>query len=217
MPVRAVLFDFDGVLADTENAHVVAWQQTLGRMGWELTDEVAARAAELDDRAFLADLFQARGIRDGDVEGWCLRKQERTVEILADSPRVYPGVAELIGAISGRVRLAVVSSTWHANVRTVLEAAGLSRAFELVIAKEDLTALKPDPECYRLAVDRLGVSPGSALAIEDSPAGLAAARAADVRCLAVGHRRGEGPWRGDAPFVSSLSDQDSILALIDRD
>ena len=55
-----MLFDFDGVIADTENHHVAAWERTLGRLGWELADEAAARAAEIDDRYFLQELFSRR-------------------------------------------------------------------------------------------------------------------------------------------------------------
>ena len=69
MTNRAVLFDFDGVIADTENVHVAAWQRTFGLMGWIESDEVCARAAEIDDRAFVREVFARRKI-EGDVEGW---------------------------------------------------------------------------------------------------------------------------------------------------
>ena len=62
MPPKAILFDFDGVIADTGNHHIAAWQRTLAVMGWQIADEVAARSAEIDDREFLAELFAERGI-----------------------------------------------------------------------------------------------------------------------------------------------------------
>ena len=67
-PPRALLFDFDGVMADTENIHVAAWQRTFADLGWEVPDEVCARAAEQDDREFLAAIFAEKKIEGGDVE-----------------------------------------------------------------------------------------------------------------------------------------------------
>lgn len=210
-PTRAVLFDFDGVLADTENVHVAAWERTFDRMGWDVPPEDCARAAEEDDRAFLAGLLAGRGIEGGDVEGWVARKQELTRALLADYPRLYPGVRELVDRLRGRAGLAVVTGTWRENVAIVLGAAGLADAFGVVVGKEDVGAPKPDPEAYRLALARLGVHPRAAVALEDSPSGLAAARAAGVRCVAVGHRRPPGEWSGGAGFLRDLADVDAAM------
>ena len=62
MPLKAILLDFDGVIAETENHHIAAWQRTLSALGWQVSDEVAARSAEIDDREFLVELFAGRGI-----------------------------------------------------------------------------------------------------------------------------------------------------------
>ena len=212
MPVRAVLFDFDGVIADTENHHVAAWQRTFNDMGWVVPDDVCARAMELDDRALLAELFEDRKIEGGDVEGWVRRKQETTRMLLRDAPRVYPGVVTLVETLQARgVRLAVVTTTWRENVSAVLESVGLWSAFQVVVGKEDVAATKPDPECYRKAVKTLGVRASSAVAIEDSTTGLTAARQAGVKVVAVGHRRPNGEWTGDAPFVGDLTDHRGLL------
>ena len=88
--------DFDGVIADTENHHIAAWQRTLVALGWQVPDEVAARSAEVDDREFLRELLAAQEIDDGDIDGWVRKKQVLTVRMLRDAPRVYPGVHELI-------------------------------------------------------------------------------------------------------------------------
>ncbi len=194
MPPRALLFDFDGVIADTENIHVAAWERTFGDMGLDVPPEVCACAAEVDDRAFLAGVFRTRNIEGGDVEGWLRRKQDLTVRMLVDSPRIYPGVPALIGRLSEVARLAIVSTTWRANISAVLAPSGLLDDFAEIIGKEDVTAVKPDPAAYRLALRRLKVKAAESLALEDSPTGLTAARAAKIPCLAVGHRRDAGPW-----------------------
>jgi HAD superfamily hydrolase (TIGR01509 family) len=217
MAPAAVLFDFDGVIADTENHHIAAWQRTLLSLGWHVSDEVAARSAEVDDREFLRDLFSAHGVDDGDIEGWVRKKQTLTISLLRDAPRIFPGVAELVESLHGRARLAIVSGTWRENVEAVLEAVGLSRAFEWIIAKEDVHSVKPDPEAYRLALSRLKLSASAAVAIEDSPSGLASAAAAGIPCVALGHRREFGEWVGDAIYFSGLEPVSGLLKRIGFD
>src|SRR5438094_923490 len=146
MSFKAVLFDFDGVIAETENHHIAAWQRTLNVMGWQVPDEVAALSAEVEDREFLRRLFGDRGIPVDKVEEWVRRKQGLTVQLLRDSPRLYPGVVELVRNLEGKVRLAIVSDTWRENIQVVLESAGLTAAFETIIAKEDLTLAQSDPQ-----------------------------------------------------------------------
>ncbi len=211
---RAVLFDFDGVIADTENIQIVAWERTFDAMGWPVDPEACERAAEEDDRIFLADLFAERGIRDGDVEGWVRRKQALTVAMLADSPRLYPGVEALVRRLEGSYRLAIVTTTWVENVEVVLRSSGLAEAFEFVVGKEDVEAPKPDPACYRLALRRLGLEPSEVVALEDSAGGLASARGADLRPVAVGHRHPEGDWSRGSPFVADLADFEAVSRVL---
>jgi HAD superfamily hydrolase (TIGR01509 family) len=211
MALHAVLFDFDGVIADTENHHIAAWQRTLAALGWQVPDEVAARSAEVDDREFLRDLLADQQITDGDIEGWVRKKQALTIRMLSDAPRIYPGIPELVQRLRGSVRLAVVSGTWRENVETVLAASGLRAAFEVIVGKEDVAAVKPDPEAYFLALRRLALSPGETVAIEDSPTGLAAAHAAGIPGIAVGHRREFGGWVGDSTYFSGLEPASGLL------
>ena len=211
MAPRAVLFDFDGVIADTENHHIAAWQRTLMALGWQVPDEVAARSAEIDDREFLRELFARQGIEDGDIEGWVRRKQALTIRLIRDSPRLYPGVTDLVAQLRGRVRMAIVSGTWRENVEAVAGAPGLEGAFEFIIGKDDVAAVKPDPEAYRLAVRRLAIEPRQAVAIEDSPTGIAAARAAGIPCIAVGHRREFGEWVAEGIYFSGLEPVSGLI------
>jgi HAD superfamily hydrolase (TIGR01509 family) len=215
MPPLAVLFDFDGVIADTENVHVAAWQRTFGVMGWVEADEVCSRASEVDDRAFVAEVFDRRKIEGGNVDGWVARKQELTLQLLADSPRIYRGAAALVDQLrQNQLRLGVVTTTWRSNVEAVLKTTGLLDAFDFIVAKEDVAAPKPDPEGYRLALSKLGMAGSDVVAIEDSPTGLAAARAAGLRVIAVGHRRASGDWSGESTFLPDLTSlADAITAI----
>jgi beta-phosphoglucomutase len=214
MRPRGVLLDFDGVIADTENHHIAAWQRTLSAIGWEVSDEVCLKAMEQDDRVFLAELFERQQIKGGDVEGWVRKKQALTRTLLADSPRVYPGVVPLVERLRGQIVLGIVTTTWRENVLAVLDAVGLRPSFALILAKEDVTVPKPDPECYRRAMQCLSLRPEDAVALEDSPGGLAAARGAGLHVVAVGHRRPHGDWVGDAPFLADFRTTDAVLAAL---
>jgi HAD superfamily hydrolase (TIGR01509 family) len=211
MSPLALLLDFDGVIADTENIHIVAWERTFSSMGWVVPDDTCVRAAEIDDRVFLTEVFAGRGIAGGDIDGWVARKQKLTEAMLANSPRVYPGVASLVRRLANRIRLGVVSGTWRENIAIVLGAAGLADAFQVVIGKEDVRETKPSPEGYRLALRKLKVKAKEAVAVEDSATGLSAARAAGVRCVAIGHRAERGEWVGDAAYLSDFSDEVAVL------
>ena len=172
MPILAVLFDFDGVIADTENVHVAAWERTFAAMGWDVPPEVCARAAEEDDRLFLQSVFAEAGIDDGDLAGWVARKQAATRTMLAAAPRLYPGVAELVAALVGRASGSgwcrgpgARTSTWCSRL------SGLAPSFAAIVAKLDVAAPKPDPAGYRLALKLLKVKPSEAVALEDAPSG----------------------------------------------
>jgi beta-phosphoglucomutase len=143
------------------------------------------------------------------------RKQELTVALLADSPRIYAGVAELVGLLRGRALLGVVSGTWRDNITTVLAASGLLEAFDAIVGKDDVRAVKPDPECYRLALAKLGVHAAEAIALEDSSSGLRAARGAGLRTIAVGHRLPAGEWVGTSPFLDDLSRPHHVVELLE--
>lgn len=134
------------------------------------------------------------------------------MELLRHAPRVYPGVAELVRVLHRRAKLAVVSGTWRENIEAVLQASGLADAFDLIVAKEDVTRRKPDPEAYLLALKKLRLSPKSVLVLEESPSGLASARAAGIdRIVAVGHRRRFGDWVVGAEYLDSI---ESIARLL---
>ena len=208
---KAVLFDFDGVIADTANVHVASWERTFAMMGLVVTAEQCSRAAEIDDAAFLAEILAEKKIEGAAVDGWVARKQGMAREMLADEPRLYPGVLELVKGLERKAKLAVVSTARRGDVGIVLEAGGILGAFVEVVGKEDVAATKPDPEPYRTALERLGLTAKDAVALEDSAAGLASARSAGIRCVAVGHRHGEGVWVGESPFVEDLTDRDEVM------
>jgi HAD superfamily hydrolase (TIGR01509 family) len=206
----AVLFDFDGVLADTENVHVAAWERTFQSMGWDITPEVCARSAEQDDRLFLADVFGSLGVT-GDLDGWVARKHRLALDLLADEPRLYPGAADLVRWLAPRCRLAIVSTSRLDAIRAVLDPAGLTSFFSLIVSKDDTPRSKPDPAPYQHALAKLPASPVDCVSLEDSLVGLSSSQAAGIPTVVVRHRRAGGEWIRGVPLLPNLTDLDHCL------
>jgi HAD superfamily hydrolase (TIGR01509 family) len=116
--------------------------------------------------------------------------------------------------LQGQARLAIVTTTWRENVQTVLNAACLEAAFDVVIGKEDVPRPKPDPAAYLLALQKLGVKPGEAVALEDSLTGFQAAQAAGLRCVVVGTASDPPGWAPQAPYLSGLLDTDEAVRVL---
>ena len=172
----SLLFDFDGVLADTERAHHLAWNSVLEPHGIQFTWEQYVKEC-----IGIADAMVAE--RLGLPAEICERKRARFRRALEETPPFLPETVALLRELSGRIRMAVVSSSFHSEVRPPLERSGLLACFEMVVCGDDVQRLKPAPDLYLLAVERLGVR--APLVIEDSEAGATAGAAAGLEVLRV--------------------------------
>jgi HAD superfamily hydrolase (TIGR01509 family) len=189
MPLSAVLFDFDGILVDTEWAIYQAWLRTFRAHGEDLPLSLYTRCIGSDfdawsPKAHLEDLTQL-GF------DWVKMDEERQVEIRAELSEEGPieGVVDLLAAISeSGVPQAVVSSSSHFWVDGWLEKLGLRGFFSDVICKGDAPRIKPAPDLYLAAAERLGVEPECCLVIEDSLNGLISAKAAGMKAWIVPNR-----------------------------
>lgn len=203
--IRAAVFDMDGLLVDTEPLWRVAETELLARHGVEFTD---ADAAATHGRSILASLEVYAG-RIGDADPAVLEREllDLMREAYAAGPPLRPGARELVGALRGRVPLAIASNTGEVLVRLALERTGLLDAFTVIASGFDLGRSKPDPTVYRVACEALGVAPGDAVAFEDSPAGVASARAAGLLVVGVPDRPGvDLRAAGAHRVVASLED-----------
>ncbi len=180
----AVIFDMDGVLADTEPSNEQAIAAVLNRRGAVLSDrEYGALVGQSNDEswAWLIDRF---GLTDETAQ--LQSEYLRAVLPLLGTIRPGPGAIPLVeGLRAAGVRLAVASSSPRAAVETVLGALGLSEAFEAVVSGEDVPAGKPAPDIFLRAAAELRASPGRCVVIEDSPHGLDGARRAGMRTIAL--------------------------------
>ena len=197
--LRALIFDVDGTVAETErDGHRVAFNRAFAALGlpWRWDEETYGallRVAGGYERllSFLARQPQAPPIaseREALARAIHQRKNAEFAALLAQGGIVpRPGVRRLIDECAEQgVLLAVATTTGRANLDALfphLFGAAWQRRFAALVCAEDAPRKKPDPQVYLIALQRLGIAPGAALAIEDSPAGLAAARAAGIACL----------------------------------
>ncbi len=182
---RAVVFDMDGLLLDTENLWHAAETELFRRHGESFTwdDKLAVMGTSFEHTAG----YFARRLGRPAEEGAAL--VDGVYEIMEGMLRLQvqgrPGAIELVERLRGRVPMALASNSSRQLVLTALATAGLTDAFDAIITSDDVAAAKPAPDVYLLACERLGVAPEDSLALEDSPSGIAAAKAAGLACIAV--------------------------------
>lgn len=209
-PIEAVVFDMDGVLLDSEPIWRAVERDVFGRLGIEVTEE---------------DLMRTMGVRIVDVvAGWYRRHPwegastheiageivERVAETIRREGHLNDGAVDAIDHFRRLgLRLALASSSPMGLIRAVLEMGRLEDRFDVVLTAEEEAHGKPDPAVYLRAADRLGVRPERCLAIEDSLAGIRAAKAAGMVCIAVPELSAEEAKEAGADLVlDSLEEVD---------
>jgi beta-phosphoglucomutase len=180
--IAAVLFDFDGVLAESIDGHVAAWREVLP---FE-PDPMLVRLNEgRPARLMAAALCAAAGIEVDAAEAQRLADLKNEAFRRRPKPRVFPEIPPLLQWLCGRgVRTAVVTGTRRANLDFVL-GEELLAAFDAVVVDGDYVHPKPDPQPFLLAAERLGVPSGACVVVENAPNGIRAARSAGMRCIAI--------------------------------
>ena len=195
MNLEAVIFDFDGVIVDTERLHFEALNRVLSRLGLGITwDQYVETFIGFDDRGVFLTRFQQAGrtLSADDLARLVNDKADLFHHMVShETPAPYPGVLELIRALSGRIPLALCSGALRSDIEPVFNGLKLHGVFDLLVTADDVPMSKPDPACYRLAVERLAshharpLTSGACLAIEDTPAGITAAKGAGLKVLAL--------------------------------
>ena len=177
--MRALLLDFNGTISDDE--------ALLCRIFMELFEEAGRPVTEAEYYEQLAGFSDAEIVRmwlGADDPGIVARKIQRYGQ-LADGSTVTDDARDAVRHAAQHTQLAVVSGSARVEIEPVLEAAGIREAFTVVVSVDDIRRSKPDPEGYLIALHLLGVEAAQAAAVEDSEAGVAAAKAAGLYCAAV--------------------------------
>ena len=199
--LRAMIFDFDGVLVDSEPLIFRLTQQMAALEGWHVSEEEYFRDyLAFDDRGIVEHLYSSHGRqvdrkRRDELVTW---KTRNYAEAIRDGLPALPGAVEFVRTAASGYPLAIASGSLRSEVEHLLSAIGLRECFQLLVTAEDTERSKPEPEIYLKAVAALNrlenfrempLKAAECLAIEDAPAGVRAAQAAGIRCLALAHSR----------------------------
>lgn len=188
MTIKAIVFDFDGVLADSEMLHLRVYRELLEPAGVTITTEqYCERYLGSDDEGVFAQVAIDYGLLLGDEEIELLieEKARRFEALVAAADVLYPTAAACVRRLGATWPLGIASGARRNEIELMLRGAGLSSAFAFIVAAGETDRGKPAPDPYVRAAELHGVTPAACVAIEDSHAGLESARTAGLRTIAL--------------------------------
>lgn len=204
--IQAVIFDFDGLLVDSEPVQVEAWRRYLEQSGRELTPELLARMYGrrlIDSAQEVVDSLDLPLTAAEVAEG----RDALFLAMVPGAIRAKPGAERAIQSLLQRgIPITLATSGHRRYVDLALESAGLPRAFMVEITGEMVERGKPAPDTFLLGAERLGLSPDVCLVVEDSPNGVLAAVNAGMPCIAIPDGRAAQPPAGAALVLESLEE-----------
>jgi beta-phosphoglucomutase len=210
--LQAIVFDFDGVIADSERLHLRSYQEILAPEGVNIsTDEYLEKYLGYDDVGVFKAVGRDYGIpmNDHRVSELIAAKGEKYESLAAAGEMLFPGAADFIRTAAAAVPIAIASGALTHEIEEVLERASLLPLFPIIVGADQTRRSKPHPDPYQTAFDRLRAQSGQDLiawrtvAIEDSKWGLISARDAGLRCVAVTNTYSAEDLRPDAELVAA--------------
>ncbi len=212
--LASVIFDFDGIIVNTEPLHYMAFQEVLSPMGlgYSWQDYVGLYIG-YDDRDAFREVFRRanRLMENNELTMLISKKAEAFQQAIASGVESYPGVVELVISLSGQIPIALCSGALRSDIVPILRQLGIENAFAVMVTADEVSASKPDPESYSLTVSRLTakfpdltINPTVCLAIEDTPAGIRSAKGAGLKVLAVTNSYAEDKLKDASVIVDSL-------------
>jgi len=213
-PLQAIVFDFDGVIANSEPLHLLAFQQALAEDGVELSaTDYYTRYLGYDDVGMFEALGRDRGMsmQSARVAELVARKGDRMQDLMRSGSVLFPGALAFIREAAAAVPIAIASGALRHEIDEIIDAAGVADLFATIVAAGDTPESKPSPAPYRLAFEQLRERTGRALdprrsvAIEDSRWGLESARGAGLRLVGVTKRYSAGETSYAELVVDGLS------------
>jgi beta-phosphoglucomutase len=208
--LQAIVFDFDGVIADSEMLHLRAYQQVLAPEGIIISSEdYFDKYLGYDDAGVFRAIGKEKGVPmdEGRLQELIARKSTRYDELSAAGDMLFPGAADFIRAAAAAVPIAIASGALTHEIEEILDRASLRSFFPVIVGADQTERSKPHPEPYQTAFDRLrlltgrDLIPWRSVAIEDSRWGLISARGAELRCVAVTNTYSAAELRPDAELV----------------
>ena len=192
--IKAVIFDFDGVIVDSEPLHLRAFQRTVETLGLKLsTTDYYLRYLACDDKSFFRRFLEDNGQQrtEGEIARLVREKGICFEEMMGEGIRIFPGVVEFLRAIRGKFHVAIGSGALTKEINLILERKGLSEFFGFVIGADDTKNPKPSPEVYLKCLERFirdydsTITAAQCVVFEDSPHGVLAAKRAGMKCVGI--------------------------------
>jgi HAD superfamily hydrolase (TIGR01509 family) len=214
----AVIFDWDGTLADTKDIVVTSFQTVLKQIGCNVADEFIERLIGIGSRNTFKEALKAQNIPlyERLIDKLVQKKIDIAVS-LADRVKLLDGASELLESLNGRVKIALASMNNRKIIEKMLEVTPIKRYFEVIITAEEVDKPKPDPEIFLKCASELASEPGRCVVLEDSVFGVEAAKAARMECIAVStgaYSRRELDKAGADMVVGSLTEKRRILRFV---
>ena len=182
--IEAVLWDNDGVLLDTETLFFETTRAAFARLGLDLTKEFWGRHYLGEGKSSREVAASLGGDRDR-IEAMLRERNQEYRQVLSQPPPLRPQVRETLSLLFGRVRMAIVTGSHRDQLLLMHGSSGLLKFFDAIVTGDECSHLKPRPEPYLAGLKALGARAERCVAVEDSPRGLASARAAGVACVVV--------------------------------
>jgi HAD superfamily hydrolase (TIGR01509 family) len=219
--LRAIVFDFDGVIANSEPLHYRAYRDVLAERGVDLEQrDYYARYLGYDDYGAFVAIAADRGLSwpSADIAAMVAQKAMCMETLAHDGTVLFPGAEAAVRAAAAQLPLAIASGALGTEIRRTLDRTGLSTCFRVIVGAEDTPASKPAPDPYRLAVTRLSkacgrIQPSECLAIEDSRWGLESARSAGLRTVGVAQTYPAHDLQPADLVIASMLDFDVVSLL----
>jgi len=207
--ISAIVFDFDGVLVDSEPLHLRAYQEVLEPRGASLPrEEYYARYLGYDDDGVFRAMAKARNweLDERELEALVEEKTRIFDTFVTGADVLYPGAAECVARLAATWPLGIASGALRHEIEMMLRGRGLDQYFRFIVAAGDTRASKPAPDPYRKAATLHGVLPDACVAIEDSRWGIESAKAAGLWCVGITHTYPVSELLGADAIVTSLGE-----------
>lgn len=215
---KAVVFDWDGTLADTKKAVVESFQKVLAEIGCIVYDEFLERRIGTGTRKMLEDsLNKCNIVFNDEMLEELTREKVRLQKELSKSVNLFKGATDLLDALYGRMKIALATMSSRPVIDKLLSEKKIEKYFDAAVTADEISKPKPDPEIFLLAATKLNVSPQNCVTIEDSIFGVEATKKAKMKCIAIpsgAYTKKELKKEKPDLLVDSLTQTNKILNFI---
>ena len=188
--MKIIIFDFDGVILDSENSHFIAFNEGLKNLNINISeDEYYSKYISLDDRGVITNVVNDKNISvtNEEINMIIKNKNDYFESRLIDNSKLFPGVEELIIQLSKNFVLSIGSGANRSEIIKTLKNNNIYDYFEIIVSADEVNNPKPNPETYNRVLDNINTdfNINEIIVIEDSPGGIEAAKSAGLRCIAI--------------------------------